>query len=186
MTGLIVVGLLPFAALGIALGHLLDVDAIGPAMGGAVSLLALVSGTWFPVSHGFLHDVGRVLPSYLRRKRRRSDARPHLRAALDRFERLAARPWEERARSELRASGETARRRDPSTRDQLTPQELHVARLVATGKSNPEVAAQLFRSPRTIDYHLRKQPFTVKQLGPPPGGPIARRGRASGSRRGRS
>ncbi|MGB0092069.1 MAG: ABC transporter permease [Solirubrobacteraceae bacterium] len=64
MTGLIVVGLLPFAALGVALGHLLDVDAIGPAMGGGVSLLALVSGTWFPVSHGFLHDVGQALPSY--------------------------------------------------------------------------------------------------------------------------
>lgn len=93
---------------------------------------------------------------WLRRKRRRSDARPHLRAALDRFERLAARRWEERARSELRASGETARRREPSTRDQLTPQELHIARLVSTGKSNPEVAAQLFLSPRTIDYHLRK------------------------------
>ena len=60
------------------------------------------------------------------------------------------------ARSELRASGERARRRDPSTRDQLTPQELQIARLVATGNTNPEVAAQLFLSPRTIDYHLRK------------------------------
>jgi ABC-2 type transport system permease protein len=64
MTGLIVVGLLPFAALGIALGHLLNVDAIGPAMGGAVSLLALVSGTWFPVTHGLLYQLGRLLPSY--------------------------------------------------------------------------------------------------------------------------
>jgi DNA-binding NarL/FixJ family response regulator len=65
-------------------------------------------------------------------------------------------PWEARARSELRASGETARRRDPSTLDELTPQELQIARLVATGKTNPDVAAQLFLSPRTIDYHLRK------------------------------
>jgi DNA-binding NarL/FixJ family response regulator len=65
-------------------------------------------------------------------------------------------PWEARARSELRATGETARRRDPSTLDQLTPQELQIARLVAGGKTNPEVAAQLFLSPRTIDYHLRK------------------------------
>ncbi len=64
MTGLILVGLMPFAALGITLGHLLNVDAIGPATGGTVSLLALVSGTWFPVTHGFLYDLGRCLPSY--------------------------------------------------------------------------------------------------------------------------
>jgi ABC-2 type transport system permease protein len=63
MTVLIVVGLLPFAALGILLGHLLNVDAVGPATGGTISLLALVSGTWFPV-HGFLHDFGQFLPSY--------------------------------------------------------------------------------------------------------------------------
>ena len=93
---------------------------------------------------------------WLRRQRRRTDARPRLRTALDQFAQLGARPWETRARSELRASGETARRRDPSTRDQLTPQELQIARLVAGGMSNPEVAGQLFLSPRTIDYHLRK------------------------------
>jgi ABC-2 type transport system permease protein len=64
MTLLIVVGLAPFAALGIALGHLLNVDSIGPVTGGTVSILALVSGTWFPVTHGFLHDLGQCLPSY--------------------------------------------------------------------------------------------------------------------------
>jgi ABC-2 type transport system permease protein len=64
MTLLIAVALLPFAALGIALGHFLTVDAIGPALGGTVSLLALISGTWFPVQSGFLHDVGQFLPSY--------------------------------------------------------------------------------------------------------------------------
>ena len=104
-------------------------------------------------------DYGRtqlLFGEWLRRRRRRVDARRHLRGALDRFARLGATPWEARARAELRASGETARRRDPSTRDQLTPQELQIARLVATGKTNPEVAAQLFLSPRTIDYHLRK------------------------------
>ncbi|HLI58251.1 MAG TPA: ABC transporter permease [Solirubrobacteraceae bacterium] len=64
MTGLVLVGLLPFGALGIALGHLLTVDSIGPAMGGLTALLALVGGTWFPITHGFLHDVGQCLPSY--------------------------------------------------------------------------------------------------------------------------
>jgi ABC-2 type transport system permease protein len=65
MTGLILVGLIPFAALGITLGHLLTPDSIGPAMGGGVSLLALLGGTWFPLgSHGFLHDIAQYLPSY--------------------------------------------------------------------------------------------------------------------------
>jgi DNA-binding NarL/FixJ family response regulator len=91
----------------------------------------------------------------LRRARRRVEAREQLRAALDTFERLGAAPWAERTRSELRASGETARKRDPSTLAQLTPQELQVARFVAQGLSNKEVAAQLFLSPRTIDAHLR-------------------------------
>jgi ABC-2 type transport system permease protein len=65
MTGLILVALIPFAALGILLGHLLTADSIGPAIGGLVSLLALVSGTWFPLgSHGFLHEIAQFLPSY--------------------------------------------------------------------------------------------------------------------------
>lgn len=64
MTGLILVGLVPFAALGILVGHLLTADTIGPATGGLVSLLALVSGTWFPVTDGFMHAVAEGLPSY--------------------------------------------------------------------------------------------------------------------------
>jgi DNA-binding CsgD family transcriptional regulator len=91
----------------------------------------------------------------LRRRRQRATAREHLRAALDGFEQLEAAPWAERARSELRASGETARKRDPSTISDLTPQELQVARFVTRGLSNKEVAAQLFLSPRTVDSHLR-------------------------------
>jgi DNA-binding NarL/FixJ family response regulator len=75
---------------------------------------------------------------------------------MNAFERLGATPWMERATQELRASGETARKRDPSTLGDLTPQELQIARLVASGARNREVAAQLFLSPRTIDYHLRK------------------------------
>jgi DNA-binding CsgD family transcriptional regulator len=92
---------------------------------------------------------------HLRRQRRRVEAREYLRSALAGFESLGAAPWAERARAELRASGETARKRDPSTASQLTPQELQIARMVAEGRSNKEVAAQLFLSPRTIDSHLR-------------------------------
>ncbi len=65
MTALMLVGLIPFAALGIALGHMLTPDSIGPAMGGGVSLFALLGGTWFPLgSHGFLHDLAQFVPSY--------------------------------------------------------------------------------------------------------------------------
>ena len=65
MTGLLLVGLIPFAALGIALGHLLSSDSIGPAVGGLVGVLALLGGSWFPISgHGFLHDLAQALPSY--------------------------------------------------------------------------------------------------------------------------
>ncbi len=92
----------------------------------------------------------------LRRRRRRTEARTHLRAACEGFERLGAAPWAELARAELRATGETARKRDPSTVSQLTPQELLIVRLVGEGATNREVAAQLFLSPRTVDYHLHK------------------------------
>jgi DNA-binding CsgD family transcriptional regulator len=92
----------------------------------------------------------------LRRDRSRVQARIQLRSALDTFEGLGGMLWAERARGELRATGETARKRDPSTLDDLTPQELRVARLVAAGASNKDVAAQLFLSRRTVEYHLGK------------------------------
>jgi len=93
---------------------------------------------------------------WLRRERRRIDARGHLRTALESFRTLGAAPWAERAEAELRATGETARKHDVSAAEQLTPQELQVAGLVAEGLTNKEIAAQLFLSPRTVDYHLRK------------------------------
>jgi DNA-binding CsgD family transcriptional regulator len=92
----------------------------------------------------------------LRREKRKSDARVQLRAAIEAFEALGAEPWAERARGELNATGERARKRDASTLDDLTPQELRIARLVAAGATNRDVAAQLFVSPKTVEYHLRK------------------------------
>ena len=65
MTALLLVGLIPFAALGVALGHLLSSDSIGPAVGGLVAVLALLGGSWFPISgHGFMHQLAQALPSY--------------------------------------------------------------------------------------------------------------------------
>jgi hypothetical protein len=85
----------------------------------------------------------------LRRTGRRTDARQQLRAALAAFDELAATPWGDRARAELRAGGETARRRDNSTGDELTPQDLQVSAHVADGKTNREVGAALFLSHKT-------------------------------------
>ena len=95
-----------------------------------------------------------VLGEHLRRERRRTDARVPLRAALREFDRLGAAPWAERARAELRATGETFRKRDPTALETLTPQEFQVARLVAGGGTNRDVAAQLFLSHSTVSYHL--------------------------------
>jgi DNA-binding CsgD family transcriptional regulator len=91
---------------------------------------------------------------FLRRNRRRVDARAHLRAALEVFLDLRAEPWAERAGQELRASGETARKRDVATAGDLTPQERQAALLVRSGLANREIAARLFLSPRTVEYHL--------------------------------
>jgi DNA-binding CsgD family transcriptional regulator len=91
----------------------------------------------------------------LRRARNRKLARGQLRAALGTFELLDSRPWAEQARTELAATGERLRRRDPRTIDELTPQELQVAMLLAGGKTTREAAAALFLSPKTIEYHLR-------------------------------
>jgi DNA-binding NarL/FixJ family response regulator len=89
----------------------------------------------------------------LHRARRRVDARRKLRAALKTFDRLRAEPWAERARAELRAAGAIKRERvgDP---DELTAQEARVALAVARGATNREVAAELFLSPKTIEFHL--------------------------------
>jgi DNA-binding CsgD family transcriptional regulator len=93
---------------------------------------------------------------WLRRQRRRVDARKELRIAYDMFTDFGVEAFAERARVELQATGERARKRTVDTIDQLTPQEAQIARLAATGNTNREIAAQLFISPSTVEYHLRK------------------------------
>lgn len=90
----------------------------------------------------------------LRRQRRRAEARRWLRSALATFEHLGAAPWIDQARAELQATGERARRRDVSTSQQLTPQELQVALVVGRGATNREAAAAFFLSTKTIEFHL--------------------------------
>ena len=93
---------------------------------------------------------------WLRRERRRSDAREQLRVAHGRFSDFGMEAFAERARIELEATGEHARKRTVDTLDQLTPQESQIARLAADGNTNRQIAAQLFISPSTVEYHLRK------------------------------
>ena len=93
---------------------------------------------------------------WLRREGRRVDAREQLRAAHELFSGFGAHGFAERARRELLATGETVRARTDETRDELTPQELEIARLAAEGHTNPEIGAQLFLSARTVEWHLRK------------------------------
>jgi DNA-binding CsgD family transcriptional regulator len=93
---------------------------------------------------------------WLRREGRRVDAREQLRTAHGMFETMGAEAFAERARRELAATGETVRKRTVETRDELTPQEAQIAQLARDGHTSPEIGAQLFISPRTVEWHLRK------------------------------
>ncbi len=93
---------------------------------------------------------------WLRREHRRVDAREQLRAAYTMLSDMGMEAFAERARRELLATGETVRKRTVETLDELTPQEVQVARLAADGQTNPEIGAQLFLSPRTVEWHLTK------------------------------
>ena len=97
-----------------------------------------------------------VYGEWLRRENRRVDAREQLRAAHAILAEAGMDAFAERARRELLATGETVRKRSVETLDDLTPQEGQIARLAATGHTNPEIGAQLFLSPRTVEWHLRK------------------------------
>jgi DNA-binding CsgD family transcriptional regulator len=94
--------------------------------------------------------------AWLRRSRRKADARAQLRAAVEYLDAVDAAPWAEQARVELGATGATASRPGRADPPRLTPQELQVVRLAAQGLSNRDIAAQLFLSPRTVGYHLYK------------------------------
>jgi DNA-binding CsgD family transcriptional regulator len=97
-----------------------------------------------------------VYGEWLRRENRRVDAREQLRGAHETLARIGAEAFAERARRELLATGETVRKRTVETFYELTAQEAQVARLAVDGCTNPEIGAQLFISPRTVEYHLRK------------------------------
>ena len=93
---------------------------------------------------------------WLRRDNRRAEGREQLRRAYELFSVAGADAFAERARTELLATGETVRKREVGNEHELTPQEAHIARLARDGRSNPEIAAELFISPRTVEWHLRK------------------------------
>jgi DNA-binding CsgD family transcriptional regulator len=93
---------------------------------------------------------------WLRRENRRADARLQLRPAHDAFATMGAEGFAERAGRELLATGETVRKRSTGVREELTAQEAQIARLAAAGRTNPEIGAVLFLSPRTVEWHLRK------------------------------
>jgi DNA-binding CsgD family transcriptional regulator len=97
-----------------------------------------------------------VYGEWLRRQKRRRDARRELAAASDTFEAMGAKGFADRARVELLATGARARKRVDETRHDLTPQEWQIARLAAMGATNPEIGTRLFISANTVDYHLRK------------------------------
>ena len=149
----------PFEAVAVASGRPLPLG-LARRMRGLVdgSTEQLESSVAMLAAAGNRYEQARselLLGEARRRERQRGAARVALRSAIGGFESAGATTWAERARAELAATGETARRREPSAIGELTPQERNVARLVARGLSNRQIAEQLFLSPNTIETHLR-------------------------------
>ncbi|HEY2162325.1 MAG TPA: AAA family ATPase [Solirubrobacteraceae bacterium] len=115
--------------------------------------VARLSGTRLALDTARAHLL---FGEWLRREQRRVDAREHLRTAHEMFDSMGTAAFADRAGRELRATGETVRARSPDARWRLTAQELQIAQRARDGLSNPEIAAGLFISPRTVQYHLRK------------------------------
>ena len=114
--------------------------------------IALLAGTPLRVELARGHLL---FGAWLRREGRRVDARKHLRTAHTMTSEMGLEAFADRARRELLATGETARKRAAGTTEELTPQELQIARLAREGLSNPEIGTRLFLSPRTVEWHLR-------------------------------
>jgi ATP/maltotriose-dependent transcriptional regulator MalT len=112
---------------------------------------ALDADPKWPIHHARLEMS---FGAWLRRQRRITESRPYLRSARDAFEALGMQPWADKARAELRASGERDAEPAPTTRQPLTPQELQIAQMAAAGLSNREIADRLFLSHRTVGAHL--------------------------------
>jgi DNA-binding CsgD family transcriptional regulator len=115
--------------------------------------IALLTGTPLRVELARGHLL---FGEWLRREGRRVDAREHLRTAHAMTSAMGLEAFADRARRELLATGETARKRTAGTTEQLTAQEFQIARLAREGLSNPEISTRLFLSPRTVEWHLRK------------------------------
>jgi ATP/maltotriose-dependent transcriptional regulator MalT len=115
--------------------------------------IARLEGSGFPMALARAHLL---YGEWLRRERRRADAREQLRTAHRMLTELRLDAFAERAQRELKATGVTARKRTPETRDDLTAQERHIAQLAAEGRTNPDIGSTLYLSPRTVEWHLRK------------------------------
>ncbi|MBM6401348.1 LuxR family transcriptional regulator [Phycicoccus sonneratiae] len=130
-------------------GLLADPDGVDEQFAVAAGLHARTGDAFESARSALLHG------QRLRRLRRRADARAPLRAALEVFERLGARPWADRAAAELEATGEPTARRGTNVLDALTPRERQIVVLVTDGLTTRETALRLFLSPKTVEYHLR-------------------------------